>query len=144
MNSQKPTVPQVGFHPPTQVYEISSGLAWYREIAKTGNGQEPGAYIDIKQGGNVTWEAAVNSGSSIFDLTSPCSYRLHANTIITGVFPDGDTFTCVVLTGAQSKPYGSLVGVARNNFRTFKVYKDNNRVLYEVNGWQVHSIYYAE
>jgi hypothetical protein len=64
-------VPPVGSHPPTEGDEISSGLAWYREIAKTGSGQQPGAYIDLKQGGNVTWEAVVNSGSSIPDLTSP-------------------------------------------------------------------------
>jgi hypothetical protein len=81
VNSEKATVPPVGSHPPTQVNEKSSGLAWYREVAKRGDGQQPGAYIDIKQGGTVFWEGVVNSGSSIHDLTSPCSYRLDANTV---------------------------------------------------------------
>jgi hypothetical protein len=102
--------------------QYSSGLAYYAHIGRSNTGQQPDAYIDIKTGGNVTWEG---------------------NTL-TGTFNDGNAFTCSVNADGFAQTVGTAVGTAHNNFRGFTIHKDDDRVLYTINGWQVSTIYYCK
>jgi hypothetical protein len=61
-----------------------------------------------------------------------------------GVFADGNAFTCVLNGDAHVQATGTKVGVAANNFRSFDVYKGDGRLLYTIDGWGVYAIYYAE
>lgn len=97
----------------------SSGLAYYAHIDGSNTGSQPDAYIDLKTDGNVTWEG---------------------NTL-TGTFKDGNTFTCSVNADAFNQAVGTAVGTSHNNSHNFTVHKDDGRVLYTTNGWQVHTIY---
>jgi len=101
--------------------QSSSGFAWYPHISRANDGQQPSAYIDIKKDGNVTWEG---------------------NTL-EGTFADGNVFVCSVNADAASQAFGTAVGTAHNNFRSFTIHKDDDRVVYEINGWQVRSIYWC-
>jgi hypothetical protein len=47
----------------------------------------------------------------------------------------------VVNADAHTKLQDTLVGTAKNNFRNFGVHKDNFRVLYTIDGWEVHTVY---
>jgi hypothetical protein len=59
-----------------------------------------------------------------------------------GTFPDGNTFTVDMWNNAIN-PVNENTGVARNNFRDFAVPKDDERVLYEIDGWQIRTIYWC-
>ncbi|MCJ1438130.1 hypothetical protein MMC27_007517 [Xylographa pallens] len=103
----------------------TSGLAYYRQMLSNGgnNGQQPDVYIDIKTDGTVTWEGSFQKG----------------------VFPDGDRFTTWLGAAADIANVEEFrqVGWAANEYRSMNVYKDRVRVLYEVGGWQVYTIYYC-
>jgi len=101
--------------------QISSGFAWYRDF-KNSQGQQPGAYIDIKKDGYFTWEGAIGKGT----------------------FADGNIFECLVASDAATKSTGTIVGAAGNKFRSFTVYKSDYHVVYTIDGWAVHAVYYAE
>jgi hypothetical protein len=101
--------------------QFSSGFAYYAHIGRSNTGQQPDAYIDIKTDGNVRWEG---------------------NTL-SGTFKDGNTFTCSVNADGFTQAFGTAVGTAHNNFHGFTIFKDDGRVLYTINGWQVTSIYWC-
>jgi hypothetical protein len=61
--------------------------------------------------------------------------------LLTGVFKDGNTFTCNVNADAFAQAVGTAVGTAHNDYHSFTVRKDDDRVLYTINGWQVNTIY---
>ena len=62
---------------------------------------------------------------------------------MSGTFPDGNTVSWSIVNNAGSLPTYSNVGTAKNNFESWNVYKDNYRVLYEVNGWTCYTVYWC-
>jgi len=101
---------------------ISSGFAYYSELGWNNIGKQPTAYINVIQGKYQTWES-----HTIF-----------------GTFSDGDVFSSSVNSNAPSAKYGAPCGTASNKFRPMTIYKDDYKLLYEVNGWQVHAVYWAQ
>ncbi|MCJ1295283.1 hypothetical protein MMC34_006845 [Xylographa carneopallida] len=103
----------------------TSGMAYYRQMRGNGgnNGQQPSVYIDIKTDGTVTWEGGVQQG----------------------VFPDGDRFSAWIGAAADVAKVATFhqVGWAANAYRPMNVYRDQWRVLYEIDGWQVYTVYYC-
>ncbi|MCJ1416717.1 hypothetical protein MMC32_003055 [Xylographa parallela] len=128
-----PPPPQSPSHPADGVYLVnslkagrwSSGLAYYKQMRRSGgnDGQQPDAYVDIKTDGTVTWEGGVQRG----------------------VFPDGDRFSTWLGAAADVAGVETFrqVGWAANAYRAMGVYKDRVRVLYEVGGWAVYTVYYC-
>ncbi|MCJ1398726.1 hypothetical protein MMC11_001927 [Xylographa trunciseda] len=103
----------------------SGGLAYYKQMVSNGgnNGQQPNVYINLKTDGAVTWEGGFQSG----------------------VFPDGDRFTSWLGSPSDIAPIENLpqVGRAANRYRSMDAYKDQYRVLYEIDGWLVYTVYYC-
>ena len=62
---------------------------------------------------------------------------------IIGTFPDGNQVSWSIVANAGSLPTYSHVGTAKNNFESWNVYKDNYRVLYQVNGWTCYTVYWC-
>ena len=62
-----------------------------------------------------------------------------------GVFPDGDRFSTWLGAAADVAGVETFrqVGWAANAYRAMGVYKDRVRVLYEVGGWAVYTVYYC-
>jgi hypothetical protein len=102
--------------------EISSGYAYYSELGWNNLGKQPQAYINVIQGKYQTWES-----HTIF-----------------GTFADGDVFSSTVSANAPSAKYGAPCGTAANKYRPMTIYKDDYKLLYEVDGWQVHAVYWAQ
>ena len=69
------------------------------------------------------------------------SFLAADNGIVT--FPDGNTVTWNIESDGNWQPTYSSVGTAKNNFETWNVYKDNYRVLYEVDGWKCYTLYWC-
>jgi len=60
-----------------------------------------------------------------------------------GTFKDKTVFHWNIIGLAPEKPVLSYCGVADNTFHQFSIYKDNLRVLYEIDGWKCSTIYWC-
>ncbi|KAK0111746.1 hypothetical protein ONS95_002083 [Cadophora gregata] len=101
--------------------EISSGVAYYRNLRNGGNfGQIPDDYVDVTKGSFTNWE---QTG--------------------TVTFGNGTRFRWSIINDAQAKANFTRVGVADNTFVAFNLYKDTQAVLYEVDGWKCQAIYWG-
>lgn len=96
-----------------------SAVGFYRSMAPSMNGVQPDAVASYP--GIITWEGA--------NQNIP--------------FADGNVFSWVINGNAQAQQYGAMVGTANNNFQGFKVYKDDQRVVYEKDGVAYHTIYWV-
>lgn len=61
----------------------------------------------------------------------------------TGNFNSGIKFTSYINGDAQSQPDFALCGGATNTYRNMEIFKDKQRVLYEVDGWKVITCYWC-
>jgi hypothetical protein len=100
--------------------EISSGVAYYSYLGGN-DGHRPNAYIDVVKGQNVNWEGTPGSVT----------------------FPDGNSVSWVIQNDAGQLPKYSHVGTAKNKYESWNIYKDNYRVLYEIDGWQCYTAYWC-
>jgi hypothetical protein len=105
----------------TRGSEVSSGLAYYKQLRDGGNdGQQPDDYVDVVHGSFTSWE---RSGSQIFS--------------------NGTNFSWNILPAAQQAQFLAPVGSASNTFNNYVVYKDNGRVLYTVDGFECRTLYWC-
>ncbi|KAK0123928.1 hypothetical protein ONS95_008918 [Cadophora gregata] len=101
--------------------EYSSGVAYYKNLHDGGNtGRKPDDYIDVVKGRNVNWE-------------KPGSVS----------FKNGTKFRWGIIADAQSKADTTRVGFADNGYGVYALYKDNKNVLYNIDGWNCHAIYWG-
>ncbi|KAF4338962.1 myroilysin precursor [Fusarium beomiforme] len=106
--------------------DISSGMAYYGEGHSPANGARPDDYTDIRHGSNIQWE-----GLSL-----------------KGTFSSGVGFTSNINSDAASKEINSWVGTGTNGYKNFNCYKSwatgaSPSILYQVDGWDVYSIYFC-
>lgn len=70
-------------------------------------------------------------------------YSMLTRSATSGTFPDGNQVSWSIVANAGSLPTYSHVGTAKNSFESWNVYKDNYRVLYQVNGWTCYTVYWC-
>jgi hypothetical protein len=105
----------------TKGTQKSSGFAYYSAIGNN-EGTQPQEYIDILEGGSVVWEGNAFSGT----------------------FKNGTTFFVIVDLDGQSTKQDGACGSGHSNSRNMTVYKDDFHVIYWVDGWSVHAVYYCK
>ena len=59
-------------------------------------------------------------------------------------FADGDTLTWNIQANAQSLPFETQCGTAKNKYQSFNVFKDDKHVVWEQNGWAYETIYWVQ
>lgn len=58
-------------------------------------------------------------------------------------YKNGTTFHWNIYGNAQELPDYARVGVCDNGYNTYNVYKDKQRVIYTIDGWQCTTIYWC-
>ena len=84
------------------------------------DGQLPDDYVDVTHGKFITWEKPG-----------------------LGIYHTGTRFHWDIFGNAQEKQNYEFVGTADNTYVRFKVYKDRQRVLYTIDGWECTVIYWC-
>ncbi|KAH8679674.1 hypothetical protein BGZ60DRAFT_427995 [Tricladium varicosporioides] len=99
--------------------QTASGIAYYSHFGNN-DGQQADDYAEVSNNGYTWWE---NGGEVTFG--------------------SGITVKWNLAEDAGKSPLFSRVGFANNGSEKWNVYRDDGRLLYERDGWQVYALFWA-
>ena len=70
--------------------------------------------------------------------------KVDLNTGRQGTFQDGNVFTWTIQRNAQSLAFATECGDAKNNFQSYRVFKDDHHVVWKQDGWEYKTIYWCQ
>ncbi|KAI4235468.1 MAG: hypothetical protein LQ352_008090, partial [Teloschistes flavicans] len=115
-----------------------SGFAWYRSALQGNHGTQPDDFTPATVGMNTYWEGRNTTG--LYHNMKSC---FAADLVVAGYFVRSKvTFWASINSTVAA--VDELAGVGGNGFRSFLVYKDDDRLLYKANGTEFYSIYYCQ
>lgn len=113
-------------------------MAYYARLNPGQNvNQQPTDYVDVSKGTYINW---VDPGAGKSKVRSAKAYMLTQAV----KFPNTSIIVhWSVFGGSETHPINTTVGTTDNGFASFWIFKDAGDVLYEVDGWTCHSVYWA-
>ncbi|WXC44556.1 hypothetical protein QX201_004291 [Fusarium graminearum] len=98
----------------------ASGIAYYSKFGNN-DGQQPDTYVEVSNGSFTWWE---NGGEATFSGS-------------------GHVIKWNLADDAGRSPLYTRVGFADKEGEKWNVYRDDNRVLFEHDGWQFRAVFWA-
>lgn len=123
----------------------ASGIAYYSKFGNN-DGQQPDTYVEVSNGSFTWWE---NGGEGIYSISglrvlSATISHIFANQSFTATFSgSGHVIKWNLADDAGRSPLYTRVGFADKEGEKWNVYRDDNRVLFEHDGWQFRAVFWA-